>query len=262
MIGNQEAPALDELYHCNSKHTPTQLAFVSARGTRQRERVLHALYEEGRARFKTYTGAARIALPRCTVEPEMSVARAIRTRRSRRSFPPSALSLGELGTLLQYGYGAHVQADGAVVRAVPSGGGLYPLDLYVLQTPRAGGELTEGVYHYHAGEHVLQRVRPHCDRGRLRSASIYPEVVASAASVLALVADMPRIRVKYGERAYRLALLEAGHVSQSVYLTAGASGLGAVALDGFYDDAIHALVDLDGVAQIALMLIAIGHRDD
>jgi SagB-type dehydrogenase family enzyme len=144
---------------------------------------------------------------------------------------------------------------------VPSGGGLYPLDVYVLQLPR-GGELAEGTYHYHVGEHVLQQVRPRCARQHLRDASIYPDLVASAASVLAVVADMPRIRVKYGERGYRLALLEAGHISQGVYLTASALGLGAVALDGFYDDAVHALLDLDGVAQIALMLIAVGHADD
>jgi len=262
MIGNQETPVLDELYHCNSKHSPIQIVFVSARGARQRERMLHALYEEARARFKTYTGAPRIVLPQGTADLEMSVGHAIRTRRSRRAFSSAPLSLSELGTLLRYGYGAHVQADGSVGRAVPSGGGLYPVDMYVLQLPRGGGQLAEGVYHYHVGDHVLQHVRPRCERQRVRDASIYPDLVASAASVLVVVADMPRIRVKYGERAYRLALLEAGHISQNVYLTASALCLGAVALDGFYDDAVHALLDLDGVAQIALTLIAVGHVDD
>jgi SagB-type dehydrogenase family enzyme len=260
MVANEESSTLDELYHCNSKHSATQIAFVSTRGARQRERVLHALYEEAGARFKTYT-APRIVLPEYAPDLEMTVGHAIRTRRSRRAFSSAPLSLGELGTLLRYGYGAHAHSDGTTVRAVPSGGGLYPLDVYVLQLPR-GGDLAEGIYHYHVGEHVLQRVRPRCERQQVRDASIYPDLVASASSLLAVVADMPRIRVKYGERAYRLALLEAGHVSQSVYLTASALGLGAVALDGFYDDAVHALLDLDGVAQIALMLIAVGHADD
>ncbi len=254
-----QSTALDELYHCNSKHSPTRLGFVGSREMRQRERTLHALYEDGKDKFKTYTSAPRIALPDGTLALEMSIALAMRTRRSHRSFSRDRVSLAALGEVLRYGYGTHRRTDGTGGRAVPSGGGLYPLDVYVLQSP--GGTLPEGVYHYDAGEHALQHLRRRCARSELRSASIYPDLVASAALVLAVAADMPRVRVKYGERAYRLALLEAGHVSQSVYLVVNALQLGAVALDGFYDDRVHALLGLDGVAQIALTLIAIGRPD-
>jgi len=255
----EEPTALDELYHCNSKHSPTQIAFVNARTKRQRERILHDLYEEAREKYKTYTAAACVVLPPPGAELEMSVGRAIRTRRSQRTFSQAAVSLTALGELLRYGYGSHERDDGTLSRAVPSGGGLYPLDVYVLQRP--GGQLAEGVYHYHVGRHVLQYVRRRCTESDLRGASIYPDLVASAALVMAVVADLPRVRIKYGERAYRLALLEAGYVGQSVYLVANALRLGAVALDGFYDDKVHALLGLDGVAQISLMMIAIGYPD-
>ena len=189
----------------------------------------------------------------------MSVDDAIRTRRSHRSFARDPVSLAALATVLQRSYGTHGQGDGTIARAVPSGGGLHPLDVYVLQF--SGGALPEGVYHYHAGAHALQRVGVRCDRRELEAASIYPDIIASATVLLALVADMPRTRAKYGERAYRLALLEAGHVSQNLYLVARALGLGIVALDGFYDDRLHAILDVDGVAQIALMLFAMGRLD-
>jgi SagB-type dehydrogenase family enzyme len=257
---NGEQPiALDELYHCNSKHSPTRLGFAGAREVRRRDRILHALYEEGKGKFKTYGSTSRIELPRQSLDLGMSVDGAIRTRRSHRSFAPGSVSMAALGTVLQRSYGTHGQSDGTMVRAVPSGGGLYPLDVYVLQF--SGGALPEGVYHYHAGEHALQRVGVQCDRRELEAASIYPDIIASAAVLLALVADMPRTRAKYGERAYRLALLEAGHVSQNLYLVVRALELGIVALDGFYDDRLHAILDVDGVAQIALMLFALGRLD-
>jgi SagB-type dehydrogenase family enzyme len=259
-VHDSEQPiALDELYHCNSKHSPTRLRLVGAREARRRDHLLHALYEEGKGKFRTYASTSRVDLPRQGLELRMSVEDAIRTRRSHRTFARGPVSLAALGTILQRSYGTYGCRDGTTVRAVPSGGGLYPLDVYVLQF--SGSMLSEGVYHYHAGEHALQRVSARCDRRELEAASIYPDIVAGAPMLLAVVADMPRTRAKYGERAYRLALLEAGHVSQNLYLVGGALALGVVALDGFYDDRLHAILDVDGVAQIALLLFAMGRRD-
>lgn len=245
--------ALDELYHCNSKHGRTRLGFVSARLSRHRDRAIHALYEAANGKYKTYSSAAVVALPDDVDALATPLGAAITARRSVRRFAAEPVGLGDLTTLLVRSYGATKPGAG---RAVPSGGGLYPLDLYVLQFP--GADLAEGVYHYHGGGHHLQRLASRCDRRRLECASIYPEIVAEAAFLLAVVADMPRSRVKYGERAYRLALLEAGHVGQNLYLVAQALGLGIVALDGFYDDELHAVLDLDGVAEIALVLYAVG----
>jgi SagB-type dehydrogenase family enzyme len=250
-------PALDELYHGNSKHSPTRLGFVHAAMMRRRDRALHGFYEANKNAFKTY-GAARIITlpPPCPVRP-LSVLDAIAARRSQRTFGAATPSLDALATLLAAGYGVHGERGGMAARAVPSGGGLYPLELYVLQL--AAGPVANGVYHYHPGRHCLQAIRNRCDRGAVERASIYPDIIAQAPVVLALTADLPRTRAKYGERGYRLALLEAGHVSQNLYLIVQALDLAIVALDGFYDDRVHALLDVDGVSEIALVLFAVGH---
>ncbi|TMA81416.1 MAG: SagB/ThcOx family dehydrogenase [Deltaproteobacteria bacterium] len=250
------SPALDELYHCNSKHTAARLAFVGARQRRRRERTIAALYDAAKNRFKSYASAPQIALPRTRVTLATTLDAALDRRRSRRDLGTPAPSADELGTLLARAYGTCGERAGVLARPVPSGGGLYPLEIYVLQFPEGG--LDEGVYHYHPGDHALERLRSSCDRARAADASMYPEIVARASLVLVVVADMPRTRVKYGERAYRLALLEAGHVSQNLYLVCAALGLGIVALDGFYDDRIHAVLDLDGVNEIALVVFAVG----
>ncbi|MBI3768546.1 MAG: SagB/ThcOx family dehydrogenase [Deltaproteobacteria bacterium] len=252
--------ALDELYHCNSKHGAVRLAFISGRQMRRRDRTVHALYEASKNRFKAYTAAARVDLPRDCIPLDLNLGSAILGRRSRREFTSGSPSPSELGTLLARSYGICGVRHEVTARAVPSGGGLYPLDVYVLQFPDGG--IDEGVYHYHVGGHRLQRVSSRCDRRILELASIYPEIIARAALLLAVVADMPRTRAKYGERAYRLALLEAGHVSQNLYLVAQALGLGLVALDGFYDDKVHAVLDLDGVSEIVLLLFAVGRVHD
>jgi SagB-type dehydrogenase family enzyme len=50
---------------------------------------------------------------------------------------------------------------------------------------------------------------------------------------------MGRIYFKYGERAYRFILLEAGHIAENLLLGAEYEGLGAVALGGFIDDDVN-----------------------
>lgn len=243
---------LDELYHTNSKHAPGQLTLATGVQKERRERRMSRLYAASQGRYKTYDAFDSVALPRVVV-PLGSLDDAIATRRSYREFGPGSLTIEQIATLLLRSYGT----SGAA-RAVPSGGGLYPLDLYLLQP--GAGTLAEGVYHYHVGRHALQPVVRECPRATLAAASIYPDIIDGAATLLAVVADMKRTRIKYGERAYRLALLEAGHVSQNLYLVAGALGLGLIVLDGFYDDQVHAILDLDGVSEIALMLFAIGKR--
>ncbi len=50
---------------------------------------------------------------------------------------------------------------------------------------------------------------------------------------------------KYGEHAYSLALLEAGHMSQNALLVAHALGISARPLGGYFDDELTALLDIE-----------------
>lgn len=67
-----------------------------------------------------------------------------------------------------------------------------------------------------------------------------------------------RTRIKYGDRGYRLTLIEAGHLSQNILLLATELGLGSCPLAGFIDSEVNKLLDISLQKEVALYMIAIG----
>ena len=79
-------------------------------------------------------------------------------------------------------------------------------------------------------------------------------------AVLFVSMILQRMRPKYQDRSYRYGLLEAGHVGENAYLAATALGLGACGVGAFMDDAINEMLGLDGVEEVVVYLLALGHR--
>lgn len=207
------------------------------------------------ARTKDYPGAVRSALPPVTAPPELSVAGAIDRRRSLRDYAGRPLTTAELSWLLHAATG--ITGPGGL-RAAPSAGAQYPIETYVVASRVEGIE--PGIYHYAAADHALERVRGGTFGGDLVIAGLGQEFLGQAPVVLVLSAIFQRLRWRYRERAYRYALLEAGHIGQNVYLAAEAASLGACAVGAFFDDAVNRLLEVDGVEEAALMLVPVGPR--
>jgi len=140
-------------------------------------------------------------------------------------------------------------------RTVPSAGALYPLELYV--HARAVTGLEPGLYHFQATAALLQRLRSLAGE-ELAAAFVQPNVIEAAAAVILITAVFQRTTFKYGERGYRFALIEAGHVAQNIDLVASALGLPAANLGGFFDRELEMLLDVDGVEQSLVYAVAIG----
>jgi SagB-type dehydrogenase family enzyme len=83
-------------------------------------------------------------------------------------------------------------------------------------------------------------------------------LLAGAAAILVIGAVFGRTSVKYGERGYRLVLLDAGHAMQNALLAATGLGLAACPLGGFVDDEMNALVGLDGIGENVVYACALG----
>jgi SagB-type dehydrogenase family enzyme len=188
-------------------------------------------------------------------------------RRSVRRFRAEHVRFAQLAALLEAGYGRTGQllagapeGIGPQLRSAPSGGALFPLELYVFAWRIAG--LRRGLYHFDPFRRVLERLRAGDERPRVLERTVYPEPVGGCALLLAVTAVFWRTRFKYGLRGYRFTLMEAGHVVQNVLLGATALGLGAVPLSGFYDRAMDELLDLDGVAESMIYGVAVGVPED
>lgn len=203
--------------------------------------------------------AGTIPLPTATL-PDLPLGAVVAARRSQRRFREQPIGLEQLSALLHTSYGVTGSGPGDVrLRTVPSGGALYPLDVYVA-TP-AVSELGADLHHYDPLRGCLEVLRA-VDRAELRPLTPYPELVAEASAVVFLTATFWRSRFKYGQRGYRFALLEAGHVAQNLLLAATALGLASVPLGGFFDRQVNGLLGADGLHEAALYVLPIGHPEE
>lgn len=259
------SPGLDdpaETYHEASKVSPTQIG-RQIEGARRLESSPDLQFSSARAVKRLGSTAAVLPPPR---RPALELWDAIGARRSHRTFAECPVAGDELSALLQAGYGvtgALESPDGVralPLRAVPSGGALYPLELYVCALRVEG--LESGLYHFDPLRPGLEVIRTGLEPGEVAALSTYPEIVSGCGVVVLVAAIFGRTRFKYGLRGYRFALLEAGHVGQNLVLAATALGLGAVPLGGFYDRPTDEFLGLDGVNESTLYTIAIGRTAD
>ena len=195
--------------------------------------------------------------------PAIPLAEALAQRSSCRRFAPKPIALSQLGSALHAGYGVldRIELWGEFcVRPVPSGGGLYPLELYVLAQRVQG--LTAGVHHYVPLGHRLEAVRPDALPANLSSEMFLGQpYLVQAAAIIVIAAVVERSMWKYDDRGYRYIVLEAGHVAQNINLCAAGLGLASLNLGGFFDEDVAALLKLDAQREIVLYGIALGHAE-
>ncbi len=197
---------------------------------------------------------AKIELPREVEFGGLSVDRAIDSRRSEREFKDMPLSLLELSRLLHYAYGITEKRE--QLRAAPSAGALYPIEIYPVINNVEG--LAQGIYHYFVADHSLALVREGDFRHQMMRHALGEEMMERASVVLVLSAVFERSAWRYRERAYRYILLEAGHISQNIYLVATALGLGTCAVGAFDDQGYNKIMGVDGKKESVIYLMPVG----
>jgi SagB-type dehydrogenase family enzyme len=179
------------------------------------------------------------------------------SRRSRRDYTGQELGAEELGALLWAAQGLTATARGHGLRAAPSAGGLYPLDLYAALP---GGRCQPGIYRYEPEGHLLRLRLQGPALAPLASAALDQEFVARSAVTLVMTAHPERSVWRYEERAWRYFYLDAGGIGENILLAAEALGLGACAVGAFYDSAVNGFLGLDGEGEIAVYMVAVGRR--
>ena len=186
------------------------------------------------------------ALPKPVTDGKVSLEKAIATRRSGRSFSDKGLTMAEIGQILWAAQG--ITDEKAGLRASPSAGALYPLELFVCTS--------EGVVRYVPKVHKLETVEKGDKRKALSEAALGQPWVAQAPVVIVIAAVPSRTTAKYGERGLRYILIEAGHAGQNIQLQAVALGLVSVPVGAFSDKDLAKVLSLpEGMSPLYIICI-------
>lgn len=189
-------------------------------------------------------------------------------RRTCRNFDPGAsLPLETLGRVLHRVWGAHgLQeiAPGAVAlrKSSPAGGGLHAIEAYLVAL-RVDG-LEPGIYHYVSTEHALEPLVAAASstlatlaRGFVSGQDWFDGVPA----MVIMTARFDRLFWKYRRhaKAWRVLHLDAGHLSQTLYLSAADLGLGAFVTAAINDGDIGSALGLAPLREAAIAIVGFGH---
>ncbi|MCG8424976.1 MAG: amino acid adenylation domain-containing protein [Proteobacteria bacterium] len=154
--------------------------------------------------------------------------------------PVGIVTLSALGRLLACL--RQIQPDNLPVAKYryPSGGGLYPVQVYVSIAPEGVVGATEGFYIYHPRDHQLLRVADRVDM---------PAATQNAPFTLHLVARMSAIGPLYPELAGNFCLLEAGYMVRLLTGQAPSIGIAMVRSRAVNVTALCAALDLQPADQ-------------
>ncbi len=206
--------------------------------------------------YKAYPEAVKIKLPE-PVSTGKVLEDVVAGRHSVRSFADKPLALDQLARLLFTADGLTHKQGSWEMRSAPSGGALYPIELYLIVSRVEA--LEKGLYHFQVSDSSLELVNAGEFAQAVHLASNEQSAVGDSPITIIMSARFDRSTVKYSDRGYRYAYIEAGCICQNIYLQATALGLGTVAVGAFNDDALNGLLGIDGQSEAALLIMPVGY---
>lgn len=216
------------------------------------------------ALYKTYEGQEQLPLPR----PPLSgatLADLLLRRRTVRSFRLDPIAFDDFARVLYFTWGQIGWKQSGVFghlikKTSPSGGARHPIEVYPVVRRVEG--IPAGVYHYDVALHCLSQLRVGDFGPALTSALPGQPWVDRAAVVFVMTAVFERVMWKYrASRAYRVVLMDSGHLGQVFHLVATALSLGPFTSAAFIDSALEDLLQIDGVHESPLYVAATGSPD-
>jgi len=212
-------------------------------------------------RVKPFADFPKIELPRQMPASSKNFDDVLFNRHTSRAFAPDPIRLEQLAKVLIMSYGVNRSNEGTEFprpfRVIPSGGALYPLEIFV-HAGRVDG-LDAGLYHYDPEDHALDVLRPRDESERILPLLVQKDLAKDAAAVIFIIAVFGRTTFKYGDRGYRFVLFEAGHLAQNANLTAREMGLITTNIGGYADRGVDRYLGLDGINESAIYLMLLGH---
>jgi SagB-type dehydrogenase family enzyme len=259
-FGVSDIDCIYEIYNENAKFVRATMSGIG--------RQIHDFLTNPRTIQLHLSGAKEYASYRALPLPAPravsgGLAEALAARRSAAQYS-APLDAGELATLLHHALAVNhhkvpTQLPHLTLRLKPfaSGGGLYPVEFYVL-TPRVDG-VQAAVSHYDGRSGSLRVIRDGLDPALLNRLMTSPFAAGQEpAAIIFMSGVFQRATNKYGNKGYKFAMIEAGAAGQTVQLVATAMGLKTTFWNAFYDDEVERLLGIDGVTESVITAVLIG----
>lgn len=190
-------------------------------------------------------------------------------RKTTRAFDrETPMELEQLAIVLYHVFGCHGYAPiigdmFSLKRTSPSAGALHPIEAYPLVANVDG--LDPGLYHYRSQDHALELVArlAAAEANRVASHFMCRQTYFGAASVsFVLTARFYRSFWKYRrhQKGYAALLMDAAHLSQTLYLVCADLGLGAFVTTAVNAHNIEERLGLDGWSEGVLAMAGCGPR--
>jgi SagB-type dehydrogenase family enzyme len=211
--------------------------------------------------LKTLKGAASVSLSR-RAPPDSEFIRVLMARKTHRQFSEQKLPLETVSQLLSLVWGVrgylYSPAFGKLLlKTSPSAGARHPGEVYLMALRVEG--LRPGLYHYHPAYHRLEMIRANATREKAWLYCARQRFIKNAGALFLMTAVFRRTMWKYHfPRAYRVVLLDAGHLCQTFCLVATWLGLAPFCTAALKDTLIEKDLGIDGIRESILYVAGVG----
>ena len=262
----------------------TRLRLSRRRGTHGSRRRLLSFFDQGRLRHgsrpragggrgscahpEAGCGRAEQALHRQwagtrATDGDQRIREGLAARRTWREFGGEHVSLATIARLLWWVWGVHgwvAHGEGrSALRTSPSAGARQIIEVYLVASRVSG--LEPGFYHYEMDRHRLVRLPGRVSKRTLERFIPRQWWFHAASALFVMSAMFKRAQLRYPfPRAYRSALLEAGHFCQTLCLSAEALGLAPFCTHALADRVVEDALGLDGVDESVVYAAGVGHK--
>ena len=187
----------------------------------------------------------------------------INSRSSHRVYTQEKMSLLELSFLLWCIQGVkEIRGKSyATLRTVPCGGARHQFETYMTIQNVEG--LEDGLYHYLPMGHKIEMLKKLDDLKGFISKSLEEQIWAAKANVVFYFSMVfYRAEWRYGIYAHRVTLIDAGHITENLYLASTAIGLGGCAIGAVDGKLADETFGLDGVEESIMYAMPVGTVSD
>lgn len=195
----------------------------------------------------------------------------INNRKSSRVYTQETMSLLELSYLLWTTQGVKdIRGRSyATLRTVPCGGARHEFECYMLIQNVDG--LEDGSYHYLPMTHRIEMLNSKAELEtahgmtfrEIISATLNGQVWGAKSNIVFYYSMVAyRAEWRYGIRAHRVALIDAGHITENLYIACSSAHIGTCAIGAVNSALCDTIFELDGEEEFAFYAATVGTISD